>query len=356
MRLCRTWVLVGLLCCWGAGAQAMERRIGARPMGMGDAYAALAADVNSLNYNPAGLALEKNIETSLEYANLYPGLDDGLIQENHLTYSQSLYDSGGYGLGWNNRSVAGVYTENEFLAGWGLRPDEKTPFWAGATVKLFYLGYTDGASLEQNDYFSGGATKLALGLDLGLLYEPWAEAAKSPGVRLGLSVLNLNQPDVGLRDNARQPLTLRGGLAAFWKEWDGALDVVYGDAVFGLRGGVERWFGQGRFGVRAGVIQGGDTAFTATAGGSVAMAVSKYLLHLNYAFNYPFGSIQETYGIHRLSLDSCCRSRPRKNSSAGKMSACGAPNWSSKKTGGKLTPCLRRSGARSWKWKSSPST
>jgi hypothetical protein len=51
------------------------------------------------------------------------------------------------------------------------------------------------------------------------------------------------------------------------------------------------------------LIEGGDTAFTVTAGGTCALPVSKYMLHVNYAFNYPFGSIQETAGVHRLSVD-----------------------------------------------------
>ncbi len=290
---------------WGLSipAQAVERRIGARPMGMGDAFLALADDMNTLNYNPAGLALEKNIEISMEYANLYPGLDDGVIQENHLVYTQTLYDSGGFGLGWNNRSVAGVYMENEFILGYALRPGAQWPLWLGLTAKLFYLNYTDSQTRAQNSYFADGFDKFQIGFDVGGLCEIIPVTKSLPGIRAGFSFLNLNQPDLGLYAESRQPLEFRFGGSVVGGEWGSALDLVYSDSHFQVHAGAEKWFLNRQWGVRAGIIAGEGTGPTGTMGGSYTLDLESLKIRMNYAFNYSWGGIKETAGIQRLSLD-----------------------------------------------------
>jgi len=280
--------------------QAFDRRIGARPMGMGDAYSALAGDVNALNYNPAGLALLPDIELSLEYANLYAGLDDGSVQENHLVYALPLPNFGGAGLAWNNRSLFGAYSENEFLAGLAFRPVADWPVWVGAAAKLFQLGYTDAT---QNTYFETESTKTQFGFDAGILGEILPEQETLPGLRAGLSWINLNQPDLGLHAEDRQPWEFRSGLGAYWKEWDAALDLVLRDEALQVHGGAEKWFDARRWAVRAGFLSGSETGLTWTLGGSFAFDTAIAKVRLNYAFNYSFGGIQETAGVHRLSLD-----------------------------------------------------
>ena len=296
-------IITCLLFCVTFSAQAFERRIGARPSGMGDAFLALADDINSLNYNPAGLALIKNIQFSLEYASLYPGLDDGLIQENHLVYAQSLYERGGLGVGWNNRSLFGAYTENEFIFGYALRPVKNFPLWTGVTAKFFYLDYTDIQSQEQNSYFINSREKYQFGLDFGVLYELVPEDEVSPEIRVGLGLLNINQPDLGLHHESRQPWELRAGTSVRFKEWDGALDFVFVDSYFQIHSGVEKWFSNRQWGVRSGIIAGSGTGTTWTLGGSYTFDISVMKGRLNYSFNYAFGGIQETAGIHRVSLD-----------------------------------------------------
>ncbi len=296
-------VITFLFLCVTLPAQAFDRRIGARPSGMGDAFLALADDINALNYNPAGLALIKNIQFSLEYANLYPGLDDGLIQENHLIYAQSLYERGGLGVAWNNRSLYGAYTENEFIFGYALRPVKNFPLWTGVTAKFFYLDYTDMQSREQNSYFINSHEKYLFGVDFGALYELVPEDEVTPDIRVGFSLFNINQPDLGLHHESRQPLELRVGTGVRFKEWDGAIDFVFVDSYFQIHGGVEKWFSNRRWGTRSGIIAGSGTGTTWTLGGSYAFDISEMKARLNYSFNYAFQGIQETAGIHRVSLD-----------------------------------------------------
>lgn len=294
---------VGGMICLTVSASAWERRTGARPMGMGDAFSALADDLNVLNYNPAGLGLEKNIEASLEYANLYPGLDDGSVQENHLAYAQNLYTGGAVGFAWNNRALAGAYSENELLAAYAFRPSDSMPLWIGAGCKLFYLAYTEENSLRNNGYFFQGHEKWQWGADLGAVLQAESETSAVPGIRLGLSLLNLNQPDFGLRAADLQPVEIRLGSAATFGEWDGALDVLLRGGDFQLHAGAEKWFQNRTWGVRAGILNGGGTALTWTAGGSFQFNLGFAQTRCDYAFLYSWGGIQETAGVHRLSMN-----------------------------------------------------
>ncbi len=50
-----------------SGAIILKQTSGARPLGMGEAFVALADDVNALNFNPAGLAQIKKHEISIMY-------------------------------------------------------------------------------------------------------------------------------------------------------------------------------------------------------------------------------------------------------------------------------------------------
>jgi hypothetical protein len=281
---------------------AFERRIGARPMGMGDAFVALADDMNAINYNPAGLALLSGTEGSLEYANLYPGLDDGLIQENHLVFAQPLKNIGTIGLAWNNRSAYGIYHENELIAGYGRKIPE-LPLWAGINLKLFYLDYTDEQSLALNSYFNQASEKIQVGVDLGVLYEMLSETELQPRLRTGLMIINLTEPDIGVSVQANEAIDIRLGMSAAYQEWDADLDLVYSDSEAQMHFGVEKWWLEKQWASRVGVIGGQGTGVTWTVGGSFAFDLDVSKVRINYAFNYSFGGIQETGGVHRISFD-----------------------------------------------------
>lgn len=304
MRSFFQWgLLVGFFIIFSFPAQAFESRIGARTLGMGDAFTALADDFNSLNYNPAGLALEKNLEVSLEYANLYYGLNDGGISENNAMYAQPLNQTLGIGFAWNNLALPDIYTENEFVLGCGIQPSQRFPFYAGLSGKLFYLGYTDVQSLALNPYFQNSHEKYQFGVDLGMLFQCCPESRIFPGINLGFSALNLNQPDLGLNVSSIEPVALRLGTAVVFREWDSALDLVLQDSQFQVHWGVEKWFENRLYAIRAGFIGGQYTSPTFTAGASYAFDFSGIRLRLNYAFNYALGGILETSGTHRASLD-----------------------------------------------------
>ncbi len=65
--------------------------ISARAVGMGNAFTAVADDVYSIYYNPAGLATLERPEFATTYAQLYPGLtDNSSLQNSFFGYAQPL--------------------------------------------------------------------------------------------------------------------------------------------------------------------------------------------------------------------------------------------------------------------------
>jgi hypothetical protein len=281
----------------------MDSRMGSRPLGMAEAFTALAEGIYALNYNPAGLALDRSLQGSFEYANLYPGLDDGAIQENFLAYAQHLYQAGGIGLTWNNRNLPGIYDENLLALGYAIPVNFPANFWVGLGAKLFLLNYTDAQSTQGNSFFNEGRRKIQASLDVGLLYSLLAEQEDFPGLRLGAAVCNATQPDLGMRRINQQPAQVNLGLAGFYRQWDADLDLVYAEHGLEFRSGAELWGPAKRWGARAGFLIGQEVGSTVSLGGTYVLDLSPWEVGFCYAFNYSFGGIMETAGIHRISMD-----------------------------------------------------
>jgi hypothetical protein len=65
--------------------------MGARALGMGDAFTGLADDGRAVYYNPAGLARQSRAEVAADYAKLHAGLDDrSSLSLAYLSYVQPL--------------------------------------------------------------------------------------------------------------------------------------------------------------------------------------------------------------------------------------------------------------------------
>ena len=66
--------------------------LGARAIGLGGAYTALADDIYALYYNPAGLAALSKAQCATEYGKLYMGLDDDSnISRSFLGYGHPIH-------------------------------------------------------------------------------------------------------------------------------------------------------------------------------------------------------------------------------------------------------------------------
>ncbi|MEW5944969.1 MAG: hypothetical protein AB1742_02095 [bacterium] len=110
---------------------------GVRPQGMGNAFVAVAGDINSIYWNPAGLALIKRGESQLmiEHQDLYGfGVD-----ENYVAFAQNKF-----GFSWRHTGVGADFlfgadwSENVFTLSYAHQMDPQ--LYAGASLK--YLKQT----------------------------------------------------------------------------------------------------------------------------------------------------------------------------------------------------------------------
>ncbi len=141
------------------GADILKIGVGARAIGMGEAYVAQADDVSSLYWNPAGLALMQERQASFMYNQMYQGLkfqnlNLGIPLENgaigaslsHLGYGDiDGYDSSGASLGSQSAydavaTVGAAWLGNQWSAGVNAKGIQQKLADVKATGVAFDLG------------------------------------------------------------------------------------------------------------------------------------------------------------------------------------------------------------------------
>src|SRR4051812_94611 len=99
------------LCCASMQAAFQDTGWGARPIGMGGAFTAIADDSNASLYNPAGLVQVEWNEISAMYSRLFSGLtlysgsaatggDTVHLDQSYVAYVSRPSRVGSFGLSW----------------------------------------------------------------------------------------------------------------------------------------------------------------------------------------------------------------------------------------------------------------
>src|SRR5579864_762104 len=152
-RLLTYTVVVGLLLptqrgLWASGpgttaADILKIGVGARAIGMGEAYVAQADDVSSLYWNPAGLALMQERQASFMYDQMYQDLK------------------------FQNANI-GIPLENGAIGG-----------------SLSYLSYGDIQGFDQNGVMTGNQTAYSGVATLGAAWlgNQWSAGANVKGIQ-----------------------------------------------------------------------------------------------------------------------------------------------------------------------------
>ncbi|MDA1191770.1 MAG: conjugal transfer protein TraF [Candidatus Poribacteria bacterium] len=289
---------------------------GARPMGMGGAFTAIADDANASMFNPAGLANAGGTQAMFTRTAFFSGPADPLVAQDGA-YLQNGNGSRGFGIGLSSLADRdAVYRETSFGVGYaqGFGPQLKV----GVIAKLLQAGLDESnPDVIANPYFENGVSTSKPSLDLGILFEP------VDGLTVGASGFNLVPADLRFGsetndegDDATQ--TFRVGTAyrlasvaaaAEQASLKGvlerslvAVDFEAGDGTaFG--GGAEIGFSQniaGRVGFRSasGV---GKSASAITVGGTVGFALGAATLQVDYGFDMASGDLKDNVS-QRFSL------------------------------------------------------
>jgi len=256
-RLALTTAIALLLLAGAAPANFVETEVGARAMGMGGAFVAVADDVTSLHWNPAGLAHLEGIQVFGMRTSVYSV--EGLSEDAALA-SYGLGTSG-FGLGWMRTGAEDLYSEDTLLAGYGT----ETPIdglTAGVTLKRYSVEAPGYEYYNDPNFDTDGDAAFAG--DIGMLYRSGRWSA-------GGTLRNIGEPELQLISTTEDPDVIRtefrlGGTYLFRDvmlmsvEWRAPADVPeYYENQYSINLGTEVWF-YDAFALRAGMNRDRITA------------------------------------------------------------------------------------------------
>jgi len=287
---------------------------GARPVGMGGAFTGIADDSNASLYNPAGLVQVQWNEMSAMYSRLFSGLTlysgnstngGGTVNldQSYVAYVSKPMKFGSIGISWANFNTTSLYREDTVTFSYAhylgdIIPalDNQVSF--GVNAKYLRRAFTLDPNTINDPVFAAGDSRSGVTGDVGLLWKP--EEGQFEGWRVGLTGMNLTQPNVGFQQVDRVPAEYRLGLAyqSRLHPWVvPALDLTRRNGVTGVYGGAESWVLNDSLGLRAGANQD-----EGTAGVSYYQTLGKKTgFRLDYSFSIPY-YVQDTAGSHRLQV------------------------------------------------------
>lgn len=173
--------------------------LNAGPQGMGEAYTAYASDINSMSYNPAGLARSKKYELLFSYKDFY---EMNLLSQKYIGFAAP----GRYinlGFNWNRvgttRNVEFIdYGEDTFCLSLAGELKHIKNLALGTNLKFYKAtsqsnctGYAADAGVQWYDI---GDNKLSLGLFIenfnkpGIYWDTGAEDTLDPNLKMGMSL------------------------------------------------------------------------------------------------------------------------------------------------------------------------
>ena len=292
-----------------AFAQFEDLGVGARGIGMGNAFVGLADDGYSIYYNPAGLERIDWKELVLDYGKLYWGLDDNSnLGQSFVGYDQSFNRLGTLGVGWLNFALTRYYREDTFMFAYGKRimNSKRSSLAAGLNLKVLYKGfqktlYTENATnLDTSEQrgardpvFENGYSRTGFSTNLGLLYDLGRHHS------VGLTLCDINQPDMGLADKDKIALATKLGYAYRSTNFNMTSDLTFKGKDIAVSAGTEKWFMGKTLAVRGGLGIGEREYASLSLGASYRYS---RLFQFDYSFVYPLRGISSFSGSHRFSL------------------------------------------------------
>lgn len=276
--------------------------VGARPLGLGGAFVALADDSNAANYNVAGLAYIEEIQIGATYAQRFNGL---------ITYNTigGIVPLGRVGtLGANIGILAedsDIYQEQTLRFSYGNTIFKQLGF--GVNLKLLGINFDEeNEFVAENPYFTQTSSS-ALSFDVGVIAKPFNS------LNIGVSVENLIPANMSISEAYTDsvPQNIRAGIvyrlesiaemsaqgaaiSNLLKSTLGTVEVLSRGGEIFTRAGVEIWLNK-TIGVRGGygMKNSGNSATTFSLGGSAKIAISSTALQLDYGFQFLTGNLQD---------------------------------------------------------------
>ncbi len=294
---------------------------GARPTGMGGAYTALSNDADGIFWNPAGIVRASRMQATFMYAQPFMGLEfyAGESKTNlGMNYGSFIYPLGKYGtmgFGLTNVYVTDIYKESVYALSYAISGSELTNIFKkfqpkkkgfggfegfgnkrkgmgqaagprayyGLNLKLLGHKYFPDEYTVADPVFVEGTSKNAISMDLGVL-------VKRQRFYFGLILKDINQPDVGIKDEDKVPMETRIGMGYNIGRFFPCIDLSFRDKISSYCLGTE-------CSLKPVSLRGGVNMEELTGGFGIAIK----LFQLDYSFIWPL-SVKGSNGTHRVSI------------------------------------------------------
>ena len=280
--------------------------IGARPLGLGGAFVALADDSNAANYNAAGLGYIDTVQIGATRAQRF----DGLVTYNSIAGIIPFGRIGSIGASLGILAEdSEIYREQTVSISYGNALFKQLAI--GANLKLFGTSFDETNEFVVDNPYFGQTSSSAVSFDFGVVAKPFQSLSLGASVENVLPAnTSIADPSVFDVDPDTVPLNIRAGLAYrlesiaemsaqgaavsnLLKGSLGTFEVAARDGAIYIRTGVEVWLNKS-IAVRGGygLKNGSDSATTLSFGGSAKLPISTVALQLDYGFQLLSGDFQ----------------------------------------------------------------
>lgn len=271
--------------------------IGARPLGFGGAFVALADDGNAASYNAAGLGFIEQSQFSVTRMQRFRGL----VNHNQVS---AIVPAGSVGTIGTSIGILGekngIYKEQLITVSYSKSLSQK--FALGSNLRSFTTNFDqEHESIQENPYFQEKQSASAISMDIGVMDK------SITGLSIGLSVENLLPADIAI-SNSQQDIVPRnvrigvgyklGGINTLIQQeslrdllasGQGQVEIAFRDGNSHLRVGAEIWASES-VAFRAGyALKSGVNSVTTMALGT---SLKFSMVRLDYVFQVLSGDMK----------------------------------------------------------------
>lgn len=273
------------------GAQFLKIGTGARAVGMGGAFSAVAEGPDAIYWNPAGLAVQTDKQATATYIKYFEGINIG-----YFGYTQPMFGHGVAGAGVNYLTVGDMDKragDTDVRDGTFSASDMALNLaWAGGIGH----GVSVGANVKYIKQTIDADSAQSYAIDVAALYATPVEKLTA-----GLGVFNVGSKVKFIDEEDPLPLDVRLGFAYRMLTDDALIvaadaDDYINDSRVYSKLGVEYTY-RNMVSVRAGYTFGRDSSkLGGSTGLGTGIGVKVWNIKLDYAF-VPFGELTDTHWV-----------------------------------------------------------
>jgi hypothetical protein len=262
--------------------------MGARQTSMGNTFVAVCDDVYSVYYNPAGLGKPLVGSVSFMYAQLWPSIAGEGLNDMFAGFSSVLRNNIGIGITWQSRVLQNVVNDDTISVGLGKQIKENLLL--GVVVKYLKFELVS-EEIKSIPELKNNSQKTAVGLDLGVLL-------RLTQMDVGVSLKNVNSPDVGIFESAPLPMVIKLGVSKKFEKIMVAADVSNSNNVTEFSAGGELYISE-KITLRCGGLTSNAEYLKLSVG--AGLQINKLQLDYSYMIQIIGGTETDT-GTHRVGL------------------------------------------------------